>query len=280
LYSPQFAVPLFNESNMKLMMKRRNLLLLLLTFAFTASITAQSNDYPKREFRAAWIQTVNGQYRGMSTAAMQKSLIDQLNSLQADGINAIIFQVRPESDALYQSNLEPWSRYPDGRSGTGARTPYWDPLQFMDGGAMPCTQAGYGATCVDKPLSGEDVKLRNDTGAHSYLLLRTSGMVHQLTAVCCSIDPGVCLRTATWICLRRSQRHREPIRHRRTCTWTTISTPIPCCRYKLVPDDSLSICSQNARGYTEQRRVAAHTTSTCSSAMNCHETIQQTKAVG
>jgi uncharacterized lipoprotein YddW (UPF0748 family) len=130
LYSPQFAVPLFNESNMKLMMKRRNLLLLLLTFVFTASITAQSNDYPKREFRAAWIQTVNGQYRGMSTAAMQKSLIDQLNSLQAAHFNAIIFQVRPEADALYASSLEPWSRFLTGVQGQ-APTPYWDPLQFM-----------------------------------------------------------------------------------------------------------------------------------------------------
>lgn len=63
--------------------------------------------YPKREFRAAWIQSVNGQFRGMPTEKLKQNLIGQLNSLQKAGINAIIFQVRPEADALYASRLEP-----------------------------------------------------------------------------------------------------------------------------------------------------------------------------
>ena len=57
--------------------------------------------YPKREFRAAWIQTVNGQFKGMPAEKLKQTLIEQLNSLQKAGINAIIFQVRPEADALY-----------------------------------------------------------------------------------------------------------------------------------------------------------------------------------
>ena len=85
---------------------------------------------PKREFRAAWIQTVNGQFRGMSTERMQQTLVEQLNSLHAAGINAIIFQVRPEADALYVSKLEPWSRFLTGVQGQ-APAPYWDPMQFM-----------------------------------------------------------------------------------------------------------------------------------------------------
>ena len=55
----------------------------------------------KREFRGAWMQVINGQYTGLSTAAMQQKLTHQLDVLQADGVNAIIFQVRPECDALY-----------------------------------------------------------------------------------------------------------------------------------------------------------------------------------
>ncbi len=47
----------------------------------------------------------------MSRDAMQKNLTHQLDVLQQDGVNAIIFQVRPECDALYESKLEPWSRY-------------------------------------------------------------------------------------------------------------------------------------------------------------------------
>ena len=65
---------------------------------------------PKREFRAAWIQSVNGQFRGMPAEKLKQNLTGQLNSLQEAGINAIIFQVRPEADALYASRLEPWSR--------------------------------------------------------------------------------------------------------------------------------------------------------------------------
>lgn len=85
---------------------------------------------PKREFRGAWIQCVNGQFMGMGSHELQQTLILQLDSLQKAGINAIIFQVRPEADALYQSEIEPWSRYLTGIQGK-APNPYWDPLQFM-----------------------------------------------------------------------------------------------------------------------------------------------------
>ena len=54
----------------------------------------------KREFRGAWIQCVNGQFKGVGTEQMQRTLTYQLNELQKDGCNAIIFQVRPECDAL------------------------------------------------------------------------------------------------------------------------------------------------------------------------------------
>ena len=45
----------------------------------------------KREFRGAWIQAVNGQFTGMSRDAMQQNLTHQLDVLQQDGVNAIIF---------------------------------------------------------------------------------------------------------------------------------------------------------------------------------------------
>lgn len=88
------------------------------------------NAGPKREFRGAWIQCVNGQFQGLSTAEMQRTLSYQLDELQKDGVNAIIFQVRAECDALYRSNYEPWSRFLTGVQGK-APNPYWDPLQWM-----------------------------------------------------------------------------------------------------------------------------------------------------
>lgn len=48
---------------------------------------------------------------------MRKDFIRKLNYLQKCGINAIIFQVRPEADAFYKSDIEPWSRFYTGRQG-------------------------------------------------------------------------------------------------------------------------------------------------------------------
>lgn len=93
-----------------------------------ASLSAQKQE--KREFRGAWIQCVNGQLIGMRTQSMQDTLAFQLDKLKEDGVNAIIFQVRPECDALYKSDIEPWSRFLTGRQGQ-APAPYWDPLQWM-----------------------------------------------------------------------------------------------------------------------------------------------------
>ncbi|NDW13509.1 hypothetical protein D0T50_11475 [Bacteroides sp. 214] len=105
--------------------------LLLLVLCITGSLFAQQEQrYPKREFRGAWIPTVTELYRGMSSEAMQQRLIKELDILQAAGINAILFQVRPEADALYESPYEPWSRFLTGVQGQ-APNPYWDPMAFM-----------------------------------------------------------------------------------------------------------------------------------------------------
>ncbi|MDE7085198.1 MAG: family 10 glycosylhydrolase, partial [Prevotella sp.] len=77
-----------------------------------------------------WIQCVNGQFKGIGTTTMQRTLTHQLDELQKDGCNVIIFQVRPECDALYESRLEPWSYYLTGQQGK-APQPYWDPLAWM-----------------------------------------------------------------------------------------------------------------------------------------------------
>ena len=84
----------------------------------------------KREFRGAWIQCVNGQWQGMSRDEMQQTLTFQLDRLRETGVNAIIFQVRAECDALYKSDIEPWSRFLTGVQGQAPQQP-WDPLQWM-----------------------------------------------------------------------------------------------------------------------------------------------------
>lgn len=94
----------------------------------TAGLVSAEN--PKREFRGAWMHTVfQEQYRKQTTEQNKAYLCDQLDRLSEAGVNAVIFQVRPQADAFYHSSLEPWSRF---LTDNGlAPNPDWDPLQFM-----------------------------------------------------------------------------------------------------------------------------------------------------
>ncbi|MDO4994511.1 MAG: family 10 glycosylhydrolase [Bacteroidales bacterium] len=112
-------------------MKKLIFLLLLLTVLPVSAKKQPTNPtQPKREFRGAWIQCVNGQYIGKSMQQIRTMLSTQLDQLQQCGINAILFQVRAECDALYRSSYEPWSRYLTGRQGL-APDDGWDPLAWM-----------------------------------------------------------------------------------------------------------------------------------------------------
>lgn len=86
-----------------------------------------------REFRAAWVATVANinwpSKPGLTTAQQQKEAIELLDFLQKHNFNAVVFQVRPQADALYKSDLEPWSYYLTGVQGK-APEPYYDPLEF------------------------------------------------------------------------------------------------------------------------------------------------------
>ena len=88
---------------------------------------------PAREFRAAWIATVGNSSwpskPGLTTAQQKAELIAILDRAVALKLNAIIFQIRPACDALYQSSLEPWSEYLTGTMGRSP-WPYYDPLTF------------------------------------------------------------------------------------------------------------------------------------------------------
>lgn len=87
-----------------------------------------------REFRGAWVATVyNINYpsaTGLSRAELEAEIVDMLDTLEQLNFNAIVFQVRPESDALYVSAIEPWSRFVSGTQGV-APADGFDPLQFV-----------------------------------------------------------------------------------------------------------------------------------------------------
>ena len=122
---------------------------------------------PKREFRGAWIQCVNGQFVGLGTEKMQQTLTYQLDELQKDGVNAIIFQVRPECDALYESSIEPWSRFLTGQQGV-APVPYWDPLQWM---ITECHKRGMELHAWINPFRAK-TKVTNQLASNNIVLRR------------------------------------------------------------------------------------------------------------
>lgn len=107
----------------------RKILLFLLAFCATFNVYAQ-NAHPKREFRGAWVQIINGQFQGMGRDAMQANLTAQLDAMARSHVNVVMFQVRGEADAFYKSPYEPWSRFLTGQQGK-APQPYWDPLAWM-----------------------------------------------------------------------------------------------------------------------------------------------------
>src|ERR1051325_3611198 len=86
-----------------------------------------------REFRGLWVATVDNtdwpSVKGLTTEQQKSELIALLDRAASIHMNAIILQVRPEADALYPSQLEPWSRYLTGVQGR-APSPKWDPLAF------------------------------------------------------------------------------------------------------------------------------------------------------
>ena len=99
----------------------------------TTQQTGVVENQAQEEFRAAWVASVANinwpSKPGLSTEEQQKEAIVMLDFLKNNKFNAVIFQVRPQADALYDSKLEPWSYYLTGKQGQ-APNPYYDPLTF------------------------------------------------------------------------------------------------------------------------------------------------------
>lgn len=86
-----------------------------------------------REFRGVWIATVANinwpSKRNLSVFEQQIEALRLLDLLNEMNFNAVILQVRPSADAIYQSSLEPWSYFLTGEIGKTPE-PFYDPLQF------------------------------------------------------------------------------------------------------------------------------------------------------
>ena len=102
------------------------------------SLQAQTDSQlpPKREFRCSWLTTVwaidwplsHSRSDASGQEKQKEELYAVVDSLAKANMNAVLFQVRGFSDAMYNSKYEPWSKY---LTGTRGKAPNYDPLALL-----------------------------------------------------------------------------------------------------------------------------------------------------
>jgi uncharacterized lipoprotein YddW (UPF0748 family) len=106
---------------------------LLASAVFAPAVHAQDvQASPKHELRGVWISThlsLDWPNRTQTPAQQRAALAAILDHNKATGMNAVFFQVRSQADAMYPSDLEPWSYYLTNNQGS-APAPFWDPLAY------------------------------------------------------------------------------------------------------------------------------------------------------
>lgn len=84
----------------------------------------------ENEVRGIWVSNVANidTPKGLPVEEYQAYLKQMIKNIADFKLNTIIFQVRPNSDAYYESKLNPWSRY---ITGTEGQNPGFDVLAFV-----------------------------------------------------------------------------------------------------------------------------------------------------
>ncbi|MBS1509589.1 MAG: family 10 glycosylhydrolase [Bacteroidetes bacterium] len=110
------------------------LLIRSLTLSSVLFLQFHTSAQVKPEFRAVWVATVDNidwpSSKNLSVDSQKAEFIKLADMHKANGMNALIVQVRPAADAFYPSPYEPWSEWLTGKQGQPP-VPYYDPLEFM-----------------------------------------------------------------------------------------------------------------------------------------------------
>ncbi len=82
------------------------------------------------EIKGIWLSylDLSAMLKGKSENEFRKNISQAIENVEAMGLNTLIVQVRPFSDALYKSKYYPWSIYCSGIEGNA---PGYDPLQVI-----------------------------------------------------------------------------------------------------------------------------------------------------
>jgi uncharacterized lipoprotein YddW (UPF0748 family)/N-acetylmuramoyl-L-alanine amidase len=96
-------------------------------------VAGESGGAGTGELRGVWVSSVvNIDYPSKPSTdpeALKTEALKILDDAASLGMNAIFLQVRPTSDALYKSNIFPWSKYLTGKQGLMPNDGF-DPLEF------------------------------------------------------------------------------------------------------------------------------------------------------
>ena len=119
-------------------MKRILLFVFIFFFVFVNALSfvgcTSASETLKYETRAVWISSIGNldfpSKMGMSAAQLRKEIDGIITNCKNIGINTIFFQVRPNGDALYSSEVFPWSKYLSGTQGV-APDQSFDPLHYF-----------------------------------------------------------------------------------------------------------------------------------------------------
>ncbi len=114
-------------------MKQKSIVALLIIVLFTQLLPLQSHALTQQSLRGVWVASVlNLDYPTSATTdpeALKAEAIEILDRAQQVGFNAVYLQVRPTADALYKSDVFPWSKYLTGREALPPDGDF-DPLSF------------------------------------------------------------------------------------------------------------------------------------------------------
>jgi len=105
---------------------------------FVKNIKTNRDDNPLyREFRGAWLSTVaniDWPIQKASESEQKKVIINHLNIIQSNNLNAIFIQVKPDAGTIYPSKINPTTRYFYGYNSTNEKDEYpfqTDMLEFI-----------------------------------------------------------------------------------------------------------------------------------------------------
>lgn len=115
-------------------MKRLSVVIIMVLLAGMLPAFALGGSNENEYLRGVWLSSVKNldfpSKPGLSKKELERELDDVVSTCESGGINAIFFQVRPCADALYKSEIFPWSAVLSGEQGKAPDGDF-DPLAYL-----------------------------------------------------------------------------------------------------------------------------------------------------